>query len=256
MAIVLPTAMKKTLYQILGVEPNASVAEIEAAYTLRHAELSGATMRDPNKQVLLQQAKETLSNASQRAAYDASLAIRVAGAPVEAHDEPEPAFLEVWGKWIAVAIVAIGLGVWWAKHTASPPANKPPAPQAVPQDLEHVPQSVQPAQAPASAGDAKAPEAAAVAMLPRDEPASPILGQWSCRDVISGRTSQYNFQPDGTLGVATTDGQSLALTFKVSGSALQLVGSKQDSTYTIEELTARKMILNTGTEGRRLACAR
>ena len=41
-------AMKKTLYQILGVNPKASAEEIAAAYDERVQELIFATIQDPN----------------------------------------------------------------------------------------------------------------------------------------------------------------------------------------------------------------
>ena len=68
--------MKKTLYQILGVDPKASREEIEAAYNARIDELKSATLQDPNKLRVLQQSKEILSDANRRAAYDASLVVR------------------------------------------------------------------------------------------------------------------------------------------------------------------------------------
>ena len=75
--------MKKTLYQILGVDPKASAQDIAAAYSMRLEEYKVATIRDPNKLVVLQQAKEILTDATQRAAYDVSLAGRVERSPGE-----------------------------------------------------------------------------------------------------------------------------------------------------------------------------
>ncbi|HEV8643976.1 MAG TPA: DnaJ domain-containing protein [Burkholderiales bacterium] len=248
--------MKKTLYQILGVDPKASAQDVAAAYSKRLEEVSTATIRDPNKLVVLQQAKEILSDANQRAAYDASLTGRVARAPVEAVDEREPAFLQVWGKWIVVSVVLIVVGVWWAKRVAPPPAQNTPPPQVASRTLEPS-QPVEPAEQPANPDDAKETAPPVAAVQPQDDsPASPILGQWPCHDSISGRSSQYNFQPDGTLNIATTDGQVLTLNYGVSGKVLKLTGPNQASTFMIEELTARKMILNTGVEGRREVCER
>lgn len=249
--------MKKTLYQILGVDPKASAQDVAAAYSKRLEEVSGATIRDPNKLVVLQQAKEILSDASQRAAYDASLTGRSARAPVEAVDELEPASLQVWGKWIVVGVVLIAVGVWWAKRDASPPALNTPPPKVASRTIEPTSQPVQPADQPANPGDAKEAAPPAAEVEPQDDsPTSPILGQWPCHDSISGRTSQYNFQPDGTLNIATTDGKVLTLNYGVSGKVLKLTGPNQASTFMIEELTARKMILHTGVEGRREVCER
>jgi len=249
--------MRKTLYQILGVDPKASAQDVAAAYSKRLEEFSAATIRDPNKLVVLQQAKEILSDANQRAAYDASLTGRVARAPVEAVDDPESAFLQVWGKWIVVGVVLIAVGVWWAKRDASPPAQNAPPPQVASRTLEPNSQPVEPAEQPADPGDAKEAAPPAAAVQPQDDsPASPILGQWPCHDSISGRTSQYNFQPDGTLSIATTDGKVLTLTYGVAGKVLKLTGPNRASTFMIEELTARKMILHTDVEGRREVCER
>lgn len=70
---------KKTLYEILGVRPDASDAEIQRAYkTLVEKLESGASGLDPaevNFQLnLAKQAVWTLSDNMQRAAYDARLA--------------------------------------------------------------------------------------------------------------------------------------------------------------------------------------
>lgn len=249
--------MKKTLYQILGVDPKASAQDVAAAYSKRLEEFSAATIRDPNKLVVLQQAKEILLDANQRAAYDGSLTGRVARAPVEADDEPEPAFLQVWGKWIVVGVVLIAVGVWWAKRDASPPAENTPPPQVASRTLEPNSQPVESAEQPANPGEAKEAAPPVAAVQPQDDtPTSPILGQWSCHDSISGRTSQYNFQPDGTLNTAKSDGKVLTLNYGVSGKVLKLTGPNQASTFMIEELTVRKMILNTGVEGRREVCER
>lgn len=249
--------MKKTLYQILGVDPKATAEEIAAAYIKRLEEYNVATIVDPNKPLVLQQAKEILLDVNQRAAYDGSLAGRARRAPVEAVDEPEPSFLQVWGKWIVVGVVLIAVGVWWTKPGAPPPAQNIPPPQVASGTIEPTSQPAQPADQPTNPGDAKEAAPPVTAVQPQDDsPASPILGQWPCHDSISGRTSQYNFQPDGTLSIATTDGQVLSLNYGVSGKVLKLTGPNQASTFMIEELTARKMILHTGVEGRREVCER
>jgi uncharacterized protein RhaS with RHS repeats len=89
-----------------------------------------------------------------------------------------------------------------------------------------------------------------------DSPTSPILGQWPCRDSISARSSQYNFNPDGTLSIATADGKVVTLKYAVSGNALKLTGPDRASTFMIEELNARRMVLHTDSEGRREVCER
>jgi hypothetical protein len=124
--------MKKTLYQILGVDPKASQQEIEAAYIARIDELKFATLQDPNKLRVLQQSKEILSDANQRATYDASIAVRASPEPRVIEEEPEPTVLEQWGKWIAAGVIVIAAGLWWANHRVAPPAPRPATP-ATPQ---------------------------------------------------------------------------------------------------------------------------
>jgi len=72
--------MKKTLYQILGVDPNASAEDIAAAYAKRLA-MSAAESSDPNVVGLLRQANEILSDRKRRLAYDASLVASAARPP-------------------------------------------------------------------------------------------------------------------------------------------------------------------------------
>lgn len=64
---------KKTLYQILGVTPDATSIDIGLAYQKRVGELQRAVPPDASGVALNQQAYEILSNAPRREAYDASL---------------------------------------------------------------------------------------------------------------------------------------------------------------------------------------
>ena len=247
--------MKKTLYQILGVDPKASRQDIEVAYNARIDELKFATLQDPNKLRVLQQSKEILSDPVQRVAYDASISAPVAAASAAANkakEEPEPSFLRQWGKWIAAAVVLIGLFVLWPRRAATPPPPQPPQPaqQIAAKPVEPVPQLVQPA-APINV----APPVTSVEP-PADLRDNPVMGEWSCADAISGRTSKYNFQQDGVLRIATGDAQIADYKYELSGKVLTLTDSKQASTLAVEELVARKMILNTGADGRRLVCKR
>jgi hypothetical protein len=246
--------MKKTLYQILGVDPKASAQEIETAYAMRIEELKMATMHDPNKLVVLQQSKAILADPVQRAAYDMSLSIRDAPASHEAEDEPDPSFLHKWGKWIAAGVVLIGLFVLWPKRVASPPPPK----QIASPTTESVLQPVQPASEPAAVpADPKNAAIPAVSVQPPAEsPANAVSGVWSCSDVISGRTSKYNFQQDGILRIASSDGQVSEFKYELAGKVLTLSAPQKVSALAVEELVAGKMILNTGDEGRRLVCNR
>jgi hypothetical protein len=250
--------MKKTLYQILGVDPKASAAEIVAAYNARVEELSVATLHDPNKLVVLQQAKEILSDPNRRAAYDASLTPAGAAPRRETAAEPEPGVMQVWGKWIAAGVILIAVSIWWTHRGAPPPAPRPTPPQVAPAPSEPSAQSARPANEPATPpAEAKDGAAPPAALPPAQEaPSSPVAGVWSCNDSISGRTSKYEFQPDGTLTISGSDGPAQSLNYEISGMVLKVGDPKQSSTLSIEVSTARKLVLNTGAEGRRLVCSR
>ena len=241
--------MKKTLYQILGVDPKASVHDIEAAYSRRLEEMKVATIQDSNKLVVLQQSKAILTDPAQRATYDASISVSQAPAASAAKEEPESSFLRQWGKWIAAGVVLIGLFVLWPKRMAIPPPQQP-AKQIASRPVEPVPQPAQPAVPRNVAPPATSAEP------PANLPENPVQGEWSCTDAISGRTSKYNFQQDAILRIAASDGQIADFNYELSGKVLTLTDAKQVSTLSIEELVARKMILNTGADGRRLVCKR
>jgi hypothetical protein len=246
--------MKKTLYQILGVDPKASVQEIEAVYAMRIEELKVATIHDPNKLVVLQQSKAILADPVQRAAYDVSLSIREAPASPAAEDEPDPSFLQKWGKWIAAGVVLIGLFVLWPKRVSSPPPPKPIASPAIEPAIQPVQPAGEPAAVPADPKSTAIP--AASVQPPAESPKNAVSGEWSCSDAISGRTSRYNFQQDGVLRIASSDGQISDFKYELAGKVLTLKDPQKVSALAVEELVAGKMILNTGAEGRRLVCRR
>ena len=240
--------MKKTLYEILGVDPKATAQEINAAYIARIDELKTATLQDPNKLRVLQQSKEILSDAIQRTTYDASLAEPETPASAVSQDEQESSFLHKWGKWIAAVVVMVGLFVLWPKRAAVPPP--PPPAKRVAAEPTTAPQPTPPVQSTNAAP--------AVAAVPPtlEVPANPIAGEWSCTDAISGRTSRYNFQQDAILKIADSEGQIAESKYELAGKTLTLTESAKAVTLTVEELTTRKVILNTGAEGRRIVCRR
>jgi len=91
-------------------------------------------------------------------------------------------------------------------------------------------------------------------LLQDRSPASLILGQWLCRDWTSGRTGQYNFEPDGRLSIAMSNNRAVTLNYGVSGKSLRLSDAKQGTTLVIEELTDRRMVFH-GSD-RSIACER
>ena len=252
--------MKKTLYQILGVDPKASPQEIEAAYIARIDELKFATLQDPNKLRVLQQSKEVLSDANRRATYDASITVHVASALDAAEEEPDLTFVQRWGKWIATGVAVIVVGIWWAKHGEAPAPEKLPPPKAILQAVvpsaPALPPANEPAAAPAAAALPAAALPAAAVPPPADTPVSPVMGEWSCADAITGRTSRYNFQQKGVLSMTASDGQVSDYKYELDGLALKVTDPRQTSIFAIEELVARKMILNTGAGGQRVVCTR
>ncbi len=248
--------MKKTLYEILGVDPKASLQQIEVAYGKRLEELSVATIRDPNKLVVLKQAKEILSDSNQRAAYDASLAALPAVSQARPDQTTEPSFFQAWGKPIVLGAILFGVGAWWVMHDGSSPAPEPAAPPQTLTNAEPTPEDP-PADQPVETVAVKEDAASVIPPQPQDDtPASPVAGSWSCFDPVSGSAGRYDFRPDGTLTVSVAGGQAVSRNYAVSGSIIKLEDSNQPASLTIEQLTASRMILNTGSEGRRLVCTR
>src|SRR6476659_9740327 len=108
-------AAKKSLYEILGVEPDANDLDIGLAFQRRNFELPRIAQPDPNAIALVQQAHEILSNPKRRAAYDAA---RVTAAERAAAADQEPDLVIEEGdeeaprrKWLVLAIVAAVLVV-------------------------------------------------------------------------------------------------------------------------------------------------
>ena len=185
---------------------------------------------------------------------------------------PEPTFLEQWGKWIAAGVVVIAAGLWWASHRVAPPPPKPPTPQAAAGPAPASPAPASPIPAPtietepaaqtnavnavAAVPPPGAANAVAAAQPPAAAPVNAVMGEWSCDDAISGHTSKYNFQQSGALGIVTSDGHTLEYRYELEGKSLKVTDPKQSSIFTIEEMAARKMILNTGAGGQRVVCKR
>jgi S1-C subfamily serine protease len=131
-------AHKQTLYQILGVAPDATVAEIDLAYERRAAELQGAAPHDPNAIALAHEAYEVLRNPARRQAYDASLvtAQERAAASEQSTDlmlEPEPKRKPrlSWPLLAAIAALAVVIIYYALRPSRIPdPQNEPPVAQA------------------------------------------------------------------------------------------------------------------------------
>ncbi len=237
--------MKQTLYQILGVEPQATLQDIEAAYHERLGALQGDQNRDPNMLVALRQAREVLADDTQRAAYDAALANRAAPAPAEAIETPELTFLQRYAKWIASGAVLMALGLWW--RSGPPPAPTVAAPE-IATPLEE--------NSPRDAGPENEPVPVTVAPAQEEAPDNPIVGPWSCYETVSGQSSRYDFAPEGTLSITEAGGRVLSQRYELAERTLKLSDAGQSNTLMIEEWTRKKMVLNLGAQGRRVVCKR
>jgi S1-C subfamily serine protease len=129
-------AAKKSLYEILGVEPDANDLDLGLAYQRRTYELQRIAGADPNGLALVQQAHEILSDPKRRAAYDASrvtAAEKAAASQQETTDfviEPESEEGASRPKWLIPAIVVaaiVAIGVVLAMRSG-PSAEKAPPP--------------------------------------------------------------------------------------------------------------------------------
>ena len=108
--------MKKTLYQVLGVEPNATEILIADGYRRCQAALESGTY-DRNAQVIAKEAYLVLSNPAKRARYDLSLA---PPAPVL------PAAPRARLDWRYALVIALAAGVisgWWFSRQKAPLPN-------------------------------------------------------------------------------------------------------------------------------------
>jgi len=171
--------LKRTLYEILGIPADASASDIAAAYAKLAA---NGDWSDPNTPSLLRQASEVLSDPQRRRAYDASLAGRSAPAARESAIDPDPGFIERWGKWI-VGAAALAAFTWWATSRREAPTPRPATPQVV-QESPAAPEKTVVASAPVPATPAAA---AAPAVTPQVAAPSvtPAPAQRSAEDVFA-----------------------------------------------------------------------
>ena len=277
--------MKQTLYDFLGVAPDASFEDIEVAYAKRFEVLRTETSWDSNRLVMLSEAREVLTDPDRRAAYDASLA-----APAQTTERNQPDDIEderqSTGKWFIAVVLLVLIVIWWAMRDDAPPVETTTAPGApvmsettettaqspsqliadeptFAEELTVVEEPITGTQAEAviadttAAADAAngAPANPADAVPARAAPAS-IVGEWDCFDPVTGRSSQYAFADDGTLTTQRAGGGVQIFTYELAGRQIKLVDTDPPGTIGVDELSAHKLILNTAGEGRRLVCSR
>ncbi len=123
-------AAKKSLYEILGIEPDANDLDIGLAFQRRTFELQRIAQPDPNALGMVQQAHEILSNPKRRAAYDASrvtAAEKAAASQQESTDlvlEPDDEEEPARPKWLIPAIVVgviVVIGAFFAMRSGPAP---------------------------------------------------------------------------------------------------------------------------------------
>src|SRR5882724_3846393 len=104
--------MKTTLYQLLGVAPNASKEQIAAAYRTALGAAENARHADPNAATFLRDAYQILSN-------DAPLVRAQRGAGARAADVRAIG----WMPWLVGAMLLVGLvAAWQWRKAPVPPA--------------------------------------------------------------------------------------------------------------------------------------
>lgn len=83
---------KRTLYEIVGVAPDATAEDIEHACNERRAQLSAEASPDTSTLALVRHAREVLTHPERRAAYDARIAAAAAAEIPVLHegDKPQP----------------------------------------------------------------------------------------------------------------------------------------------------------------------
>lgn len=115
--------MKKTLYNVLGVESSATEAEIAEGYARCQAAMELGAY-DRNAQIIAKEAYAVLSNPTKRAMYDMSLA----PAPIAVSEVHTEAALETtrtgldWRQGIAIAVGVGAISGWWFSRPKAPPA--------------------------------------------------------------------------------------------------------------------------------------
>jgi curved DNA-binding protein CbpA len=221
---------KKNLYEILGVAPGATQAEVKAAYD---AQVSDDAPLDPALRVALKEALAVLSNDQKRLAYDSSLKRRAAREALESSTDevPEPSRM----PWVILALAVLVVGAWLSMK--GPNASKPAAAAATPTRASPVVAEELNRPAP--------PQAAA----PR-----PWLGTWHCTGPLTGSGLDLVFDADGSYS-GKSDGKPMRGQYTMSANALTLNEPGQAYNFAVEQLSEQGMAISLG-EGRRLTCKR
>jgi S1-C subfamily serine protease len=125
--------MKRTLYEVLGVGPEASAEEIAAAYRKRLAELKATPSQDQSAMALARDAHDILSDSYLRTNYDASLVRPPAPAPApDQEEQAKDARLTSRRRRLALGLVAVLVTciAWFVLHRPAPRLANVPAQMA------------------------------------------------------------------------------------------------------------------------------
>lgn len=274
--------MKQTLYDILEVSRDASFEDIEVAYAKRFEKLKGETSWDSNRLVMLNEAREVLSDASRRAAYDASLEASAQQPEARILSEEFGDSPRSSGKWIVAGLIVLAIVIWWSMRDDAPPVDSnglqaPGEQVAADPAAEEITVTLPGIDNVADVGDDEtldepdafdfeedaepevnelsAPAAAAGTGAGQSTVAS-IVGFWDCFEPVTGRTSEYGFTADGTLTIQRPGGEPQSLAYEMTGRRLDFVDADLPGTMEIEELAARRLVLGSSNTGQRLVCSR
>ncbi len=114
--------MKKTLYTVLGVAPDATETDIAEAYA-RFQAGNHPDSFDRNAQIMAKEAFATLSNPAKRSLYDMSL-VAPPRALTQAVVDDEPGFIFDWRHGLAIAVAVGVLSGWWFGRAKPVPAGQ------------------------------------------------------------------------------------------------------------------------------------
>jgi hypothetical protein len=177
--------MKKTLYDVLGIDAQATAPEVTENYRALSAKLAAGTdAASINEQKLLNYALETLTDPRRRADYDLSLSQE----PEEFTAEPapdRPRTRPVWSILIALALAAV-FGLYHYTHRSAPTAPEarpaPPPAQASAAAAQPAPTPSEPSAPPGTAPPEPVPRIAPVRIVTPEMAAlaARLAGHWSC----------------------------------------------------------------------------
>ncbi|UCH46961.1 MAG: J domain-containing protein [Betaproteobacteria bacterium] len=276
--------MKQTLYDILEVSRDASFEDIEVAYAKRFEKLKGETSWDSGRLVMLNEAREVLSDAAKRAAYDASLEAATQQPEVRIHSaEIEDAPRSSAG-WIVAGVIVLAVAAWWVMRDSPPPAEltgtqPPEADQFETEQFEAdqfelesedetliLPEGDGVADALdeeilsefeelSGLDEADFDEDPSAGTAPAAGRSAQIVGFWDCFDPVTGRTSEYGFAEDGSLTIRLPGGELQSVEYERAGGSISIFDANPPRTLGVEELAARRLVLSSGA-GQRLVCSR